>query len=73
MQGRQIVRFLEISRVSVDVIIWILGRNDSYGHYTPITHAITLSRGVFQREFYVEDIGEKTTRLDPDRIISKGW
>ena len=53
------------------LFIGVLGRVDCSGHFAPITQVIRLTRGVCHGEFDVKDIGEKSTRLDPNRIISK--
>ena len=55
----------------VCLFIGVLGRFDCSSHFAPITQVIGLTRGVCHGEFDVRDIGEKSTRLDPDRIISK--
>ena len=51
--------------------IGVLGCDDCKGHFEPITQVIGLMKGVCHRDFDVNDIGEKSTRFDPDRIISK--
>ena len=53
------------------MFIGVLGRVDCNGHFAPITQVKKLMRGVGHGEFDVKDIREKSTRLDPDRIISK--
>ena len=55
----------------VCLFIWTSGRGDYSGHYAPITHVKCLMRGVYHGKFHVKDVREKSTSLDPDRIISK--
>ena len=53
------------------VFTGVLERVDCKGHFTPITQVMRPMRGIDHGEFDVKDIGENSTRLDPDRIISK--
>ena len=49
----------------VCLFVRVLGRDEYYGHYATITYVKNLLRGVYHREFNVENIGENGTSLDP--------
>ena len=55
----------------VRLFIGALGRGDYSGHLAPITEVKCLMRGVYHGEFYVKNVREKATRLDPFRSMSE--
>ena len=57
--------------ITLCLFIGALGRSDYSGHYAPIAQVKHLMRGVYHGEFYVQDVREMSTSLDPFRSISK--
>ena len=53
------------------MVTGVLGHNDYYGHYAPITDVKNLSRVIYHMEFDVRDERKKIACHDPGGIVSR--